>query len=139
MGEVKGEGLLGSPAHLPGITGISQAGRGEDTRFPESTRAPGPKPIYRFQVPGCSERKGLLFQEIPMASLDAQPPGPRAIGSAGRACTGWASGGIWCPGTLPRMGLGWDSDGTGDSTVGVLLPGWGVLSPSLLPGGPRDF
>lgn len=35
--------------------------------------------------------------------------------------------------------LGWDSDGTGDSTVGVLLPGGGVLSPSLLPGGPRDF
>lgn len=100
--------MLGSPAHLPGITGIFQARQGEDTCFPESPRAPGPKPICRFQVPGCSERRGLLFQEIPMESLDAQPHGPHAIGSAGRARTGRASGSIWCPGTLPRMGLRWD-------------------------------
>lgn len=108
LGEVKREGVLGPPAHLPGITGISWAGQGEDTHSPESPRAPGPKLICRFQVPGRMERRGLLFQEIPMASLCAQPPGHHTAGSARRARAGWVSGGIWCPGTLPRMGLRWD-------------------------------
>lgn len=59
-------------------------------------------------MPRRSERRGLLFQEISTASLNAQPPGPHAAGSARRARTGQVSGGIWCPGTLPRMGLRWD-------------------------------
>lgn len=52
---------------------------------------------------------------------------------------GHARGGCQVASGALGLCLGWDSDGTGDSTMGVLLPGRGVLGPSLLPGGPRDF
>lgn len=133
MGEVKREEVLGPPAHLPGIMGISWAGQGEDAHSPESPRAPSPKLICRFQ--DVSRGGDCYFKKFPRRVWMLSPLVTTQLGQP----EGHVQGGCQMASGALRLCLGWDSDGTGDSTVGVLLPGGGVFGPSLLPGGPRDF
>ena len=130
----RGRGCWAPQPTCLGSRGSSRPDKGRTPASLSLQGLPAPSPSADSRCLDVARGGDCYFKKSPWRVWMLSPTVPTQLGRLG----GHAQGGHQVASGALGLCLGWDSDGTGDSTMGVLLPGRGVLGPSLLPRGPRD-